>query len=117
PAEVENIDQPVGRSDDAFCRGLRGYLSFVPYGASVESILAVPGSEYGPGNVAEFSQSADLGRVRRIDLLYGFGVVLVCRPDSGSGYATRSRSGQDSSSGVWIFEFGMARVGPALAAL
>ncbi len=48
PAEVENVDQPLGRSDDVVRRDVRGHLPAVPYGASVARVLAVPDSEHRP---------------------------------------------------------------------
>ena len=108
----------INRSAEAMTlvrRDLRGYLSVVPHGASVASVLAVPGPQYRSEHVAEFPQSADLGRVRGIDVWNGFAVVLVHRLGSRSGDAARSRDHESPAVGFRLPEPRLARFGAALA--
>ena len=73
-----------------FARYVRWHLSVVPHGPAVESVLAVSDSQYRFEFVAELPQSADLGRVRGVDVFHGISVVLVHGPGAGFGHAPRS---------------------------
>ena len=80
-AAVAQFDQPVCRSDDTFCRGLRRIVSGISYGPTVVGILAFSISQR-DGNMAAIPQPADVGCVRGIDIRNGFAFVLVCRIDT-----------------------------------
>ncbi len=99
PAEVADLDQPVGRSDDAVRGDVRGHFPAVPHRPSVARLLAVPGAEYGSQYVAELPFAADLGRVRGFDVLHRIAIVLVHRTGPGSGDPARSRC--HPKSGKW----------------
>src|SRR5262245_34670800 len=110
PSEVAHLDQPLRRSDDLVRRAVRGYLPTVPHRASLARVLlAVPHSQYRFEPLAEFPQSADLGRVRGLDVLHRFLVVLVYGAGSGFGHSARSRNQQDSPGCLRHSEPGLAR--------
>ena len=78
---LAHVDQSVCRSDDDFCCDVRGHVSAAAHGASMDVLLHDALSQPHVA-VAAVPQSAGLGRVRGIDLLHGFAVVLVCGSDS-----------------------------------
>ena len=77
-ARLADVDQPIRRGDDAVRRGLRGLVSALAPGTPLALLLAAALSQH-DGPLAAVAQSADLGRIRRLDVCHGFALVLVRR--------------------------------------
>jgi hypothetical protein len=69
------------------------------------------------GTMAAVPQSADLGRVRGVDLRNRLGAVLVCGPRARSRHAARSREVADCPAHLRHGGSRLARIGEALAAV
>ena len=90
-AGLANVDQPVLGSDDAVRRGSGRHVPDSAPGPPVARLLADAVPEFDVA-VAAAAKSADLGRIRGIDIRHGFASVLVHGSDSRFGDDARSRS-------------------------
>ena len=113
---MAHFDQSFRGSDDTFRgylrrdfprRARRARLDGVVSGAVAEQLR----------HLAKLPQPAALGRLCGLDLLHGFGVVLVHWIDSRSGDVARSRHLEDQEIPLRHFCGRLARIEPQLAAL
>ena len=85
---VAQLHQPVRRSHDAVCRGLRRHVPAAAHGPSLDFLLDVPVSQR-HGHSAAIPQPAGVGRVRGLDIRHGLAAVLVRRTAARSRHAAR----------------------------
>src|SRR5262249_9212344 len=97
-------------------RRLRRAVPALTHGPAVVLLLAVPLPQHDAA-VAAVPQPARLGRVRGVDLLHRVALVLVHRPDPGPGDAARPLAEPAGPGRLRRAGDGLARLGPALAAL
>ena len=98
-AKMAHLDQSLGGSDDALRGYLRGDFPGRARRPRLDGVVPRAVAEQ-LRHLAELPQPAALGRLRGLDLLLGFGALLVHRIDPGSGDAcaiARLRRSRNSS--------------------
>src|SRR5437879_11010978 len=115
-AVLAEFHQPIRRSYDAVCCGLRRYVPGAPSWASLAGVLAVPLSQHYE-SVAAVPKPAGVGRLRRIDVRHDLFAVLVHRIDSGPGHSARPLGKSRGADHLRHAGYGMARLGTALGTL
>ena len=88
PSEVAHISEPSRRSDDLVRCDVCGYFPGLARWTTLDGLLPRSGAKRKCG-VAELQKPASLGRIRRLNLLYGVGSILV--PGIGTGSRHYSR--------------------------
>ena len=111
---MANVDQPICRGDDAVRRGLRRTVSVAAHGTALVCLLAVAVSKHDEG-LASIPQPLGVGCVCSLDLFHRFAVVLVRRPDSRHGHASRQSSQSFCTNRLWCAGHGLAWFGATLA--
>ena len=74
-----------------------GHFPAHPHRARLVRLVALPAAQL-QQHLAAVPLAADVGRVRRLDLLHGLGAVLVCGPDSRPGDPARPGQNQSPAS-------------------
>src|SRR6202050_96307 len=107
---------PLCRCHDDLRRGLRRHVSSSPYGPALDVLLpsSLPQRHV---DVAAVSQSACLGRLRRVHVCHGIATVLVRRNDSRLSDPPRQGKESRGTSYLWLPGDGLARIRSALVAL
>ncbi len=108
--------QPRRRSHDDFRRHVRRNLSGGARGTRVVWLVALSAAE-SKRHLAAVPFAADVGRVRRLDLLHRVRVVLVYGAGSGFGNHARPRENQATPVSLWPVRAGLDRVEPQLEQL
>ena len=78
PPEMADLNQSLGRSDDALRGHLRRDFPRHSRRARLDGVVPRPGAER-KCDLAELSQPAAVGRLRGLDLFHGLGPLLVHR--------------------------------------
>ena len=118
PAEVADVDQPLGRSDDVVRRDVRGHLSAVPHRPSVARVTGCSRCPNTDLNLWQNFRSPLIWDVFAVSTYFTVSALFWFTglvPDLAT---LRDRATNRSrASGVRTAEPGLARIGAALAAL
>ena len=113
---LADFNQPCGRGHDHLRRDVRRDLPPDPHRAGVVRLVAVPAAQL-EQHLAAVPLAADVGRVRRLDLLHRVGAFLVCGADSRPGNSARPGQDQGQAVRLWPAGAGLDRVQPPLEQL
>src|SRR4051812_514152 len=79
PSGMENRREPCSRSDDNFCGDVRRSVSDLAHGPRMDGIFRSSLSQHERSALGELQLAFVMGRVRDLNILHRFIVVLVFR--------------------------------------